>query len=218
VLREACASFLEEGTLWRVQLDTYEREVERYGGPVGVELSEEWFSADSQAVLDILQSCPADSGADLRWRLALKGMDVLLDALGMSLEQKLEFAEQSRKGYGAEFQVNKTLEVQLGVRYRRSSRELEALLTAPETAPEVLQEALAAFTRHGARLRAVAGKLRQAEQAGALTMTLGELAGSYLHMHVNRLLPEEQRAHELVLYEFLGRLYRSRLARAKKRS
>ncbi len=34
-------------------------------------------------------------------------------------------------------------------------------------------------------------------------------------MHANRLLRAEQRAHELVLYDFLARLYDSEAARGK---
>ena len=34
-------------------------------------------------------------------------------------------------------------------------------------------------------------------------------------MHVNRLLRSAQRAHEMVLYDFLTRLYESKLARSK---
>ncbi|WP_224247951.1 lantibiotic dehydratase [Hyalangium gracile] len=215
-LREACAAFLQEGTGWRVQLDTYERELERYGGPVGTELSEALFCADSLAVLEILQTCPADAGAELRWRLALKGMDALMDELGMTLEQKLDLVEQNRAGYGAEFHANKALEVQLGARYRRESRQLEALLSAPAEAQGPFRDGLLAFQRRAARTRPVAELLRKAEQAGKLSVSVGELASSYLHMHVNRLLPEEQRAHELVLHDFLVRLYRSRLARRKK--
>jgi len=39
------------------------------------------------------------------------------------------------------------------------------------------------------------------------------IAESLLHLHVNRLLTGDQRAQELVLYDFLERLYRSRCAR-----
>jgi len=42
---------------------------------------------------------------------------------------------------------------------------------------------------------------------------LAELAMSFAHMHVNRLLRSAQRAQELVLYEMLDRLYASRAAR-----
>src|SRR5262249_39737372 len=50
-LQATAAPLLEDGRLWRVQLDTYEREVERYGGPGGVVLAERLFHADSEAVL-----------------------------------------------------------------------------------------------------------------------------------------------------------------------
>ena len=40
-----------------------------------------------------------------------------------------------------------------------------------------------------------------------------ELALSLAHMHVNRMLRSAQRAQELVIYEMLGRAYRSQAAR-----
>ena len=50
--------------------------------------------------------------------------------------------------------------------------------------------------------------------ARRLSVPLAELAVSYLHMHANRLLRSAHRAQELVLYDFLGRLYESQAARA----
>lgn len=44
-------------------------------------------------------------------------------------------------------------------------------------------------------------------------MPLRTLAGSYIHMHANRLLRSAARAQELVLYDFLCRLYESQAAR-----
>ena len=41
---------------------------------------------------------------------------------------------------------------------------------------------------------------------------LTELAASYIHLHVNRLLRSSQREHEAVLYHFLAQAYRSLLA------
>src|SRR5262249_55204668 len=38
MLHAAVARQLTDGRIWRVQLDTYEREVERYGGPDGIEV------------------------------------------------------------------------------------------------------------------------------------------------------------------------------------
>jgi class I lanthipeptide synthase len=215
-LRAACAASLEEGTGWRVQLDTYEREVERYGGPVGVELSEELFTADSEAVLAMLQAYPGDAGAELRWRMVLKGMDALLDDLGLTLEGKLAVEERARAAFHAEFWVDKRFEEQLGQRYRRESRSLETLLTASPDARGLAQAGLVALRRRSERLRPVVERLLQAEREGRLSVPVERLADSYLHMHINRMMVEDQRAQELIFHDFLVRLYRSRLARMKK--
>jgi lantibiotic biosynthesis protein len=46
-LLAATAAPLTDGKVWRAQLDTYHREIERYGGPVGMRLCEQLFAADS---------------------------------------------------------------------------------------------------------------------------------------------------------------------------
>src|SRR5262249_44679334 len=72
-----------DGRLRRLQLDTYEREVERYGGAEGLLLSERIFRVDSDAVLAMLALLePDDAGADERWRLALIGCAALFADFG----------------------------------------------------------------------------------------------------------------------------------------
>jgi len=216
MLQTACASALASGEGWKLQLDTYEREVERYGGPVGITLSEQLFAVDSEAVLSLLETHPGDEGASLRWRLALLGMDTLLEALGLSLEQKLAVAGRCRKAFGAEFKVNARFENQLGQRFREERRELERMLDAAPTDAGPWKAGLDILARRGALLRPIAEQLHAAEREGQLTLPMAELAESFLHMHANRMLASDQRAQELILYDFLARLYRSRLARTLK--
>jgi thiopeptide-type bacteriocin biosynthesis protein len=215
-LAAACGKALEEGEGWKLQLDTYEREVERYGGPVGIELAEELFHADSEAVLDLLQAYPGEEYADLRWRLALRGMDALLEDLGLTLEEKSGLLQRLRAGFGKEFRATKPFEEQLGLRYRRESKTLDALLSLGSQASEPWQEGIRALERRSARLRPVAERLQKAEREGQLTLPRVALAESFLHMHANRLLVSDHRAQEFILYDFLERLYRSRLARQRK--
>jgi thiopeptide-type bacteriocin biosynthesis protein len=61
-------------------------------------------------------------------------------------------------------------------------------------------------------------ELKACETAGRLSRPLTELASSYIHMHANRMLRSAQRAQELVLYDFLNRLYESRAARGRGKS
>src|SRR5262249_54018336 len=128
-LQKAAAPLLADGRIWKVQLDTYEREVERYGGPEGMEISEQVFQADSEAVLAILERLePGDAGADERWRLALLGIDSLWRDCGVALEQAQELLQRLRDELGKEMRADESVKRGLGSRFRKDSRSLERLL------------------------------------------------------------------------------------------
>jgi thiopeptide-type bacteriocin biosynthesis protein len=212
-LEAAAAPLLETGQLWRVQLDTYEREVERYGGDRGVELAEQLFAADSEAVLAILGSLSGDAGLDLRWRLAMAGIDLLFEDLGLTLEERRTLARRQREGLGREFAVDGTLRGEVGRRYRAERPLLEALLDPRQDPPESLATGLAALHRRSVQIAPVVEELRRLARAGRVSAPMADLAASYAHMHVNRLLRSAHRAQELVLYELLDRAYTARAGR-----
>jgi thiopeptide-type bacteriocin biosynthesis protein len=212
-LEAAAAPLLETGQLWRIQLDTYEREVERYGGDRGIGLAEQLFAADSQAVLTILGSLSGDAGLDLRWRLAMAGIDLLFEDLGLTLEEKRPLARRARESFGQEFGIDGNFRGQVSQRYRAERARLEALLNPGQAPPASLAAGLEALRRRSLQLAPVTAELRQLAQAGRLSATLADLARSFAHMHVNRLLRSAHRAQELVLYELLGRAYSSRAGR-----
>jgi class I lanthipeptide synthase len=212
-LEAAAAPLLEAGQLWRMQLDTYEREVERYGGDRGIELAEQLFAADSEAVLTILGSLSGDAGLDLRWRLAMAGIDLLLEDLGLTLEERRSVARRARESFGREFGTDGNFRGQVSQRYRAERARLEALLDPGQTPPAPLAAGLEALRRRSLQLAPVTAELRRLSQAGRLSATLADIARSCAHMHVNRLLRSAHRAQELVLYELLDRAYSSRAGR-----
>jgi thiopeptide-type bacteriocin biosynthesis protein len=212
-LEAAAAPLLETGQLWRIQLDTYEREVERYGGDRGIELAEQLFIADSQAVLAILGSLSGDAGLDLRWRLALVGIDLLFEDLGLPLEEKRTLARRQRQGFGREFAVDGEFRGQVGRRYRAERSRLEALLEPGQDPPASLATGLEALHRRSLQLAPVVDELHRLARAGRLSTNMADLATSYAHMHANRLLRSAHRAQELVLYELLDRAYTARAGR-----
>ncbi|MGW2162215.1 lantibiotic dehydratase [Nonomuraea sp. NPDC001699] len=201
-LLAACAPFHAEGMLWRIQVDTYEREVERYGGADGIVLAERLFHADSDAALKAIEATPRDM--DARWRLALVGLDRLLDDLGLDLAGRLSVCAAARDRFGREFGADAAFAHRLGARYRRERTLLESLLTAPDHPFRARSEAA----------RPIVAELASCAGADRLTRQVTALAGGFLHMHANRMLPAAARAQELVLYDFLSRWYRSRAARA----
>ena len=209
------APLISDGRLWRVQLDTYHREVERYGGPEGMLLCERLFHADSEAVLAIVELLEGDAGADARWRLALYGIDRLLDDLGLDLEGKRALMGRMRASFAREFAVDTAFEKQLGERFRRERAALSVLLAPAIGADHPLAPGVEIFAERSRRQTAVAADLRAAERAGRLTAPVDQLAWSLAHMHANRMLRSAARAQELVIYDFLLRHYESQAARRK---
>ncbi|HEX8823197.1 MAG TPA: lantibiotic dehydratase, partial [Archangium sp.] len=193
----------QEGLLWKVQLDTYEREVERYGGPEAMLLAERVFQADSEAVLELLTLLPGDEGADARWRLMLGGMDLLLSDLGFGLEARLQVVTELRESFGREFQVERTIERQLNERFRKERRSTEALLGSRADSP-VLARGLEVLRRRSDKLAPTFAGLKALVAAGKSGVSLAGLAGSFLHMHANRMARSAARAQELVLYDLLS--------------
>jgi len=45
---------MREGPCQKFTFDVYEREIERYGGPVGIEAAKQFFCADSTTVVEML--------------------------------------------------------------------------------------------------------------------------------------------------------------------
>lgn len=213
----AAVSESSPGAVWKLQLDTYEREVERYGGPEAIALAEEVFFADSEAVLAILDRLEeGPQGAEERWRLALRGIDALLDDLGLDLTARRALAERQRRDLGEELGADVPVGRALGRRYRELSGELEGLLDFGRDAESPLAPGIEVLRARSGQLAPAAGALRQLDREGRLSVPLAEVAASLVHMHVNRMLRSDHRRQEFVLYDFLCRLYASRAARSSR--
>lgn len=206
---------LETGHCWRIQVDTYQREAERYGGAIGIALAEDIFWADSEAVLDLLSAYPGDEGADAKWKLGLKSADMFLVDLGLAPEARGAFISEARQAYGREFQSMGSLDIELGKRFRGLRRDLDSLVFAPNQNQGGFMEGIGILNRRSQRLAPYIEALKEAEKEGRLTVPVLRMAGSFIHMALNRLFRSSQRHQEFVIYDFLNRLYQSRLARSR---
>ncbi len=200
--------------LWRFQLDTYEREVERYGGEAGICLAERLFHVDSETVLRILERLGGDEGAVVRWQLALRGIALLLRDLGFEPAERLEVLERMQRASASEFSPGTELRMQLARRLRRDRRQLEQALAPSPRDDDALAAGARALEWRSRQLAPIVGDLRQEEWRGRLAVRIADLAPAYVHMFANRLLRSEARAQEMVFYDFLYRLSRSRAAAA----
>lgn len=142
-LVDTVAPFLSDETLQGMQLDTYEPEIERYGGPEGMLLAERLFCVDSEAVLTALEALalathrteteagPENALAadpDGRWRLCLVNMDRILRGLGMSLTARRAATTAARDTLAEELSADRALRRGIGERYRSERGVLEHLM------------------------------------------------------------------------------------------
>lgn len=205
---------VETGAVHRVNLDTYVREIERYGGSRGIELAEHWFCHDSVAALRVVTLL--DGEDDLRWKAVAMGWDRLLADFGLDYDGRERVVSEAREAFGREFRVDRTVRRRLAKRLRVERRDLEALVTG--NSPESVR--FAAFDgvlrRRSEATREITRRFRQLEKDGDLECPLDELLRNLMHMHANRVFPASARAQELVIHDFLSRTYRSLKARIER--
>jgi thiopeptide-type bacteriocin biosynthesis protein len=213
-LQDTFNPLLDDGRLWRLQFDTYEREVERYGGADGIILAESLFHLDSEVTLELIEMLePGDQGMDERWRLTLYGIDLLLMDFGLDLKGKLGLLKKLREGFAQEFRLDKNLTSQLSEKFRQERRSVENLLAASGEPEHPLAPGLAVLHQRSTQMVPIVAALRASEENRRLSGSIAELVPSYIHMHANRLLRSAHRLQEFVIYDLLIRVYESQLAR-----
>src|SRR5262249_35861838 len=149
----------------------------------GVVLAEQIFHVDSEAVVALAALLAEDARGDLRWRLALCGMDLLLTDLGFDLDTRRAVINQTRDRFAVEFHADANFKHQLGTKFRPERKDLEGLLDRTPGAVACLVPGREVLRHRSERLAPLAAELRACARAGRLSVPLTELAPSYLHMH-----------------------------------
>lgn len=197
----------------RVQLDTYERELERYGFDT-IRDCEQFFCIDSKAVLDLIDlEANFENDEKRRWSVALLGVNQMLEDFGYSLTNKQSLLNFLYKGFFAEFAGGKSLQVQLDQAYRRECQHIAAIMQN-ERLPEDMQQAHAILLARSSHTAQLLAELR--ERIGDPMELVRQWMPSFIHMFLNRLFTTRHRQHELVTYHYLAKHYESQLARQRK--
>ncbi len=191
------ADLIEEGLCSRFVFDTYEREIERFGGCAGMTTAEAVFAADSQAVVDLIHLLQAKNVVLDRVTLAVLTVDALLEGLGLDPRARFEWCKRqvrARKETSGEYRQRKDLLRALlgdGDRLRR------------EAGGPAVAEILADLRNSAAELNKRYVELASSNE---LDRPPSDLYQSFAHLHLNRLLG----ADSLVERRVLGLLWRAR--------
>lgn len=205
--------YLNEGIIHNIQTDIYKKEIERYGTAT-MELSEEIFYRDSQAIVEIISLFEGDEGERYRWLLALRGLDMLLNDFRLDLPGKASIMKRLQGSYFSEFRGNKILKKQLDDSYRSESKEIDSFFDSEKDIENCIEEAVMIFQTRSMFIREIVDEIHKIQQISSNKgISLDTLILSYAHMFLNRLFISNQRMHELVVYHFLNKYYTSLIAR-----
>jgi len=180
---------------------------------VAMPLVERIFCADSEAVIDLLDALSDENAADERWRLAVLGFDFLAADFSASLEHRRDLARETRQNLDVALEIRGGLDHALGRRFRRERLALEELFDVTADSDHPLAPGVEIFERRSATIRPIVTELAALHAEGLAARSPLDILPSVQHMFADRLLRSEVNTQELVLADYLARLYTSRLAR-----
>lgn len=208
-LQRRLEPLLAAGRVQRLELGTYDREIERYGGDAGIDLAETIFHADSEAAVALAQlELGSDQSRDYRHAVLL-GMHRIYDDFDLDAATRVKIETALVEGFMKEQNITPERERTIAGHVRAEKTHYTRFLEAPPA------ELDAIFTRRSNRSRRPAQALRMARRAGKLTVSTEGMVDSLIHMWCNRVLRTNARAQELVLHTLLLRYYESLVARAR---
>jgi len=194
---------LSSGLVTALKTDSYVRELERYQFLAYAKL-ETLFSMDSICTSNCLALLSEQTDPDLKWLLALKGCDQLLDDLGLNECEKSKVIKELYNQFTNEFAKNPRDKVTLDKKYRKFKPLIVSFLSPASNNQQDIEKFKYYFDRRSLGIRQT---MANADKLSGKAPE--ELAANLVHLFLNRWFHTEQRRQEWVLYHFLKKFYDS---------
>ncbi len=199
-------TFLDQELIWKIQTDTYKRELERYGINT-MELSETIFFHDSVLINNAMDLVKDE---ELHFLFALKCVDEFINIFEFSHDNKMSFLRDNANSFMQEHDLNKITKVSIDKKYRGMRQKLDSFLV-PDDMPcgyEKLNSLLSIRNNH---IELCKIRILELARNKKLMVPIQDLLSSYIHMFVNRAFRDRQRYFEMITYIFLAK-YNTSLA------
>lgn len=186
------------GEISTIQIDTYNREIERYGENT-IEDAEILFYQNSEFTLLCL---PYDDEDKIIFSIFY--INEILDKFSLEVREKLSWIQNFNGSFKEEFNADKNLNSQLDKKYRKFKPQLIKFIQSDEFLDE-----RSAIVSHVEECDSTLQNILQQHQNQLLEMSLQSFFQSIFHMNINRLFVSNQRLFEMVIYDYLLRYYKS---------
>lgn len=206
-------NLIKTNEVWKIQLDTYSRELERYYIFL-IEEAESIFYIDSECVLSIIKSLNKFQDENYRWMIALKMIDSFLSAFSLNIEKKQELLKNMSNSFKQEFGFNKYNSKQFNAKFRHNRKTIESVLNKTINDSN-FQSLILPLKKKSRKLKPIISLINKKTKLSKAVIDINSLLSSYIHMSMNRLFRSKNRLHELIIYDFMYRYYTSEIARRK---
>jgi thiopeptide-type bacteriocin biosynthesis protein len=204
VIEQSVANSNLHSLIWKTQLDTYSREIERYGANT-MALCETIFWVDSKSAVVLLGNFLGDRKEVLKTLWSLRLTDEVLNACGFNLENKRAFVEFVRKSFQIEFDTNKNSMDSINLKYSTYKEQIKDIMG--EQIESKYHKIAQIIRSKMLELIPLIQEVVRLQKPEALQTDLFRLVSSIIHMMLNRLITQKERVHELLIYEFLSKHY-----------
>jgi len=193
---------LQENLIWKVQTDTYKRELERYGENT-IEDSEFLFWKDSEMSLKYLSLKKTFDKKELALFFSFCAIDSFLNSFSFSNSDKYNLMNSLQLSFKEEFEVEKILKKELDKNYRELANEMNYFLgeKPKNNFPYFFEIIEKKQIQTSEKISAIKNKIQ---------IPLNDFLSSHIHMMINRQFTSKQRMYELIIYDHLYRYYKSR--------
>ncbi len=192
---------LEENSIWKVQTDTYQREIERYGEKTMID-SETLFWHDSEMIMHYLNVKSSFEQKEMPLLFSFTAIDTFLNSFGLSNSDKLFLMDELQLAFKKEFHADKSLKKELDKEHRALFFEMNRFLLgiAIDDFPEIFNIIKAKHNKYNELIDSIKGKLQ---------IPLSDFLMSHIHMMINRQYTSKQRMYELLIYDHLHKYYKT---------
>jgi thiopeptide-type bacteriocin biosynthesis protein len=204
----ALEPYVEAGLVWKVEIGTYQPEYERYGRR-SMPSVERLFHADSIAFGKFLLSGLSNHENAL-WLYAIYSADRLLEDFGFSPGKKKDLLLNLSRNFGREFGKDKFIAGKLSDKFRQNRRLIDQIIRGDDQSEiasairKIIQERSVFQKADVKKIKRLLAKYAEVEET--------DLLSSLIHMSMNRVFNNNNRLHEMVIYDLLFRHYKSAIA------
>ncbi|MFA8299191.1 MAG: thiopeptide-type bacteriocin biosynthesis protein [Hyphomicrobiales bacterium] len=213
-LHDMLQYYVDQDLVWKVMNDTYQPEIERYG-LLSMHAAEDIFYYDSRMIVRLLDLLEGPEGERIRWLFSLRAMDEFISLFGLSSEEKLNLMRGLSMSFGEEHNKDESLAKQLSKIFRDNKKDIQDILDSSKDKESDWLPAIELIHDKSKNVSEAISFYKKLDKKKQLDFVIPNYIGSFLHMLNNRLFRSKNRLHELVVYDFLFRIYKSNLAREK---